>query len=499
MRYLRNYTNVNLAEMRKKKAQIIFYGVLLIMLIINCSDLDKNFFSSTNANFIGYQNNVTSDISDNKGEVVNAVIVKNSEENQLNTNLIDDKRRINSKKIAQLKIKQALKLSQISQEYWQSGDIEKAIELLDQAYLLILGTKTYDSSNLIQQKEDVRFFISKRIHEIYASRNIVIKGIQNEIPETINKRVQHEIGLYTNSNLRKHFINSYKRSGKYRPIIVDMLKKAKLPEELSWLPLVESGFRVKALSQSRALGLWQFIPSTGHKFGLNRDRYIDERLDPEKSTQAAILYLKELHNHFGDWSTALAAYNCGETRVLRVIQNQKINYLDNFWDLYDHLPRETARYVPKFFAVLHIVKNSKKYNLDKTKINSPLKFETLTVTKEIHLKNIAKITGIDLKILEELNPELRRKIVPGGKYTLKIPAENKQKLLANQDLIFHLNPKNANFLKHRVKSGEYLSMIAGRYNTSVDNIMLANNLHRANHVVIGQTLKIPITGNNQEH
>ena len=113
-------------------------------------------------------------------------------------------------------------------------------------------------------------------------------------------------------------------------MIVDMLQKEGLPQELSWLPLVESGFIVSALSDQRALGLWQFIPSTGHKFGLSRDEYIDERLDPEKSTQAAIDYFKELHSHFGDWSTALAAYNCGETRVLRIIRNQKIKYLDIF-------------------------------------------------------------------------------------------------------------------------------------------------------------------------
>jgi membrane-bound lytic murein transglycosylase D len=274
-------------------------------------------------------------------------------------------------------------------------------------------------------------------------------------------------------------------------MIVDMLKEEDLPQELSWLPLIESGFRVKVLSKSRALGLWQFIPSTGYKFGLNRNRYIDERLDPEKSTQAAIAYLKELHSHFGDWSTALAAYNCRESLVLRVIQNQKINYLDNFWDLYEQLPQETLRYVPKFLATLHIVKNMEKYGLDKVIIDSALKSESMTVTKKIHLKNVAKITGIDKNSLEELNPELRQGIVPGGHYTLKIPEGNKQRLLANIDQILRLNPAYVEFIKHRVQSGESLSLIARRYRTSVANIMLANNLHRANYIVTGKTLKIP--------
>jgi membrane-bound lytic murein transglycosylase D len=270
-----------------------------------------------------------------------------------------------------------------------------------------------------------------------------------------------------------------------------MLVKEGLPQELSWLPLVESGFVVKALSKQRALGLWQFIPSTGYKFGLSRNQYIDERLNPEKSTQAAISYLKELHSLFGDWSTVLAAYNCGETRVLRVIRNQKINYLDNFWDLYAQLPEETARYVPKFLATLHIVNNLEKYGLEKIIVESPIKFEPLTVTKINNLYDIAKITGIDRKILEELNPELRQDIVPGDNYVLNIPEGKKQMLLANIDQILRLNPARLDYRKHRVQTGETLTLIARRYSTSVDNILLANNLDHANHIVAGKMLKIP--------
>jgi membrane-bound lytic murein transglycosylase D len=270
-----------------------------------------------------------------------------------------------------------------------------------------------------------------------------------------------------------------------------MLIKEGLPQELSWLPLVESGFIVKALSKQRALGLWQFIPSTGYKFGLSRNQYIDERLNPEKSTRAAISYLKELHSLFGDWSTVLAAYNCGETRVLRVIRNQKINYLDNFWDLYAQLPQETARYVPKFLATLHIVNNLGKYGLEEIKIDSPIKFEPFAVTKLNHINDIAKITGIDRKTLAALNPELRRDIVPGENYVLNIPEGKKQMLLKNIDKILRLNPARVDFLKHRVESGETLTLIARRYSTSVDNIMLANNLDHANHIVSGKILNIP--------
>ncbi|MCP4626209.1 MAG: transglycosylase SLT domain-containing protein [bacterium] len=398
---------------------------------------------------------------------------------------------VNLKESAQQMMEQALRLCQLSQEYWHKGELDRAIELLDQAYLLIVGINPLENENLIQQKEDLRITISRRLIEIYASRKIVVSGSQNEIPVNINEKVQFEIDLYTTGRLRNHFIASYKRSGKYRQMIVDMLEEENLPKELSWLPLVESGFKAKALSKMRALGLWQFIPSTGYKFGLSRNRYIDERLDPVKSTQAAVNYLKELHNHFGDWSTVLAAYNCGENRVFRVIRKQKIKYLDNFWDLYEHLPQETARYVPKFLAILHIVNNLEKYGMDKIRIQPPLKFESLTISRKIHLENAADIIGIDSHMLEELNPELRQSIIPGGNYPLKIPLESKQILLSNIDQILRLNPAHVDFIKHRVQSGETLSLIARRYHTSITNIMLSNNLRRAGYIVSGKTLNIP--------
>jgi membrane-bound lytic murein transglycosylase D len=337
----------------------------------------------------------------------------------------------------------------------------------------------------------MRFIISKRIYEIYASRKINIEGTNSEVPVIMNEQVQHEIDLFTKGKLRRHFIESYKRSGKYRQMIVEMMEKEGLPIELSWLPLVESGFIVNALSNRRALGLWQFIPSTGYKFGLGRSEYIDERLDPEKATRAAIRYLKELHRHFGDWTTALAAYNCGENRVLRVIRDQKINYLDNFWDLYKKLPQETANYVPKFLATIHIVNNLSKYGLENIALDSPLRFESIKVTRIIQLDDVAKMAGIEREILEALNPALRKGIVPGGNYMLKVPPDKKQMLYASIDNILRLNPNVIEFNKHRVRYGETLSLIAIRYGTSVENLMIANHLYHADHIVSGKTIKIP--------
>jgi membrane-bound lytic murein transglycosylase D len=388
---------------------------------------------------------------------------------------------------------EALELCQVSQDFWQKGELENAVDALDQAYALILGVDTTDPK-LIQQKEDLRFMISKRILEIYASRNIVVNGNHNAIPLVLNKHVQAEINLFTQGPERNFFIEAYKRSGRYRPQIVAELKDAGLPEELSWLPLIESGFKVNALSRSRALGLWQFIPSTGYKFGLKRDKFIDERMDPLKSTKAAIDYLKELHGIFGDWSTVLAAYNCGEGKVLQVIRNQNVNYLDNFWDLYERLPRETARYVPRFLATLHILNHPEEYGLDDISPDPALQYEPITISKQVHLRDVAKTIGIPEEELKELNPELRYKILPGDSYSLKLPPDHGQLLLANLESIPISSPPQNAFVYHRVRSGETLSVIARRYRTSVASIMRANNLSRSNFIVAGRLLKIPQRG-----
>ncbi len=416
---------------------------------------------------------------------------KDSEINNttISKNNIDDN--ASPKKKIQTVMDEALDFCRASQDFWQKGEPDNAIEALDQAYSLILSAETCDEPKLIQQKEDLRFMISKRILEIYASRHIVVNGKHNAIPMVMNKHIQAELALFS-GNEKKFFIESYKRSGRYRPYIVSELKKAGMPLELSWVPLIESGFKVHALSRARALGLWQFIPSTGYKFGLKRNIYIDERMDPVKSTQAAIAYLKELHQIFGDWTTVLAAYNCGEGRVLRVIRKQNVNYLDNFWDLYELLPKETARYVPRFLATLHIINNMDKYGLDLTSVSPPMEYETVIISKQIHLKDIAKKIGAQEKTLKELNPELRYRILPGNKYPLKVPVGKTDILLAKLDEMPVSSPPRRAFVKHRVRSGETLSTIARKYRTSMSKIARANNIHKHNYIVAGKILKIPL-------
>ncbi len=397
--------------------------------------------------------------------------------------------------IQQDQLDTALDFCDASQEYWSEGNLIEAIQALDDAYMLVMQVHTEENPDLIQQKEDLRFMISKRILEIYASRYTAVNGNYNEIPLTMNKHVKKEIKLFQGPE-RKFFMASYKRSGMYMERIRVSLREAGLPADLAWLPLIESGFKVRALSRARALGLWQFIPSTGYKFGLERDTWIDERLDPEKATVAAIAYMKELHQIFGDWTTVLAAYNCGEGRVLRRIREQRINYLDNFWDLYTQLPRETARYVPRFLATLHILKDPEKYGFEFENPADPLLYESVDIEKQVQLKVLAKELGVDYIELTGLNPELRQQVTPVTPYLLKVPVGKGGVLLAKLDSIQKWTPPQNAYVIHRVRSGETLSLIAKRYRTKVSHIVRANNIRRKHFIRAGQKLKVPLKGSS---
>lgn len=394
------------------------------------------------------------------------------------------------KKTDQELLDSALSFCQASNDFWEQGDIENAITALDQAYSLILKINIEGDPEILQQREDLRFTISKRITEVYSSRFTVADGLNGAIPLDINKEVKFALSAFKGKE-RNFFLAAYKRSGRYRPYIIKALKDAGLPVELSWLPLIESGFKVKALSKARALGMWQFIASTGYKYGLKRDKWVDERMDPEKSTLAAIAYLKELHSIFGDWTTAIAAYNCGEWRVLRCIRTQKINYLDNFWDLYKKLPRETAFYVPKFLAVLNIINNPEAHGFSLPPVDREIKTEVVTTSKQAHLKNIAEHIQVSFNVLKNINPSLRHNYTPARPFLLKVPRGKGEELLSKLDDISVWRPPLPSYVVHKVRKGEALSIIARRYRTSVKAIIALNRLKRRHFIKAGQRLKIP--------
>ncbi len=381
-----------------------------------------------------------------------------------------------------------------AKEEQRQKEVDKELDALDKAYALLITIDT-DNPQLAAQKHDLRVLISKRIAEIYACRFPNDKENQKSVGMVMNSLVKKEVDTFMgNEECRNFFINAYKRSGRYRPFIVAELKKEGLPEELSWLALIESGFKPRALSKARALGLWQFTASTGRRFGLRRTRYIDQRLDPKKSTLAAIHYLKELHDMFGDWGIALAAYNCGEGRILKVLQNSDTRALNGFWDIYDRLPAETARYVPEFYATLYIVKNLKKYDLEDIRMDPPYDYSTVRINRRISLARVARTLHMHEDQLLAMNPELRTRILPGSGYELKVPPDKKEILLAKIDRIGEYRERVSDaghVVYHRVRPDETLAEIARRYHTTVHKIAGYNDIARKNYIVAGQVLKIP--------
>ena len=341
-------------------------------------------------------------------------------------------------------LEDALSTYQDAQIAWSKTDIDTALAALDDTYSLLLQLELPLESSLNQEKNDLRLLIAQRIQEIYASHLIAVGENHRSIPLVENQDVLAEIKSFQTVE-RKYFEDAYRRSGSYREMILKELGREAMPEELSWVPIFESGFKVNAYSRARALGLWQFISSTGYRFGLKRTRWVDERMDPKKSTRAAIQYLKELHALFGDWTTALAAYNCGEFRVQRLIRNQRINYLDNFWDLYKLLPRETARFVPRFIATILIINNPEKYGMTLPTPDPPIEYETIEIYRPVKLSTLSKNMGFSADTLEKLNPELRHKSTPEGDFSLKIPLGSGERTLAAVEATARWSPPDATY------------------------------------------------------
>lgn len=390
-------------------------------------------------------------------------------------------------------LQESLEAFESSRVFWEQGNFDDAFAALDRAYQLMAEVPPNGDPFVAQEKEDLRHLISRRIIEIYASRRTTVGDMNGAIPVESNEYVEREIESFQGPE-RKFFLESYERSGVYRPMILEELRQAGLPEQISWLPLVESGFKSRALSRARALGMWQFISSTGYRYGLQRDWWVDERMDPVKSTRAAIGYLTDLHNLFGDWYLALAAYNCGEHNVLKRINSQSEGYFDQFWDIYVRLPRETRRYVPRLLAVLTIIEDPAAYGFDLPEPMPALEWEAVEIERSAELSALDKAMGLEVGTLTVLNPELRRKATPAEPYELKIPAGESATLVASLDSLPEYEAPANTFGVHRVRRGETLSGIASRYGTSVAVLMDANRLRSPHRIWPGQQLQVPDGG-----
>lgn len=241
-----------------------------------------------------------------------------------------------------------------------------------------------------------------------------------DIPFVYNDRVARMIDAYCN-RVHDRFEEGLENAGRYEPLIRTAFQAEGLPEDLVYVAMIESSFRPMARSSARAQGIWQFVKSTGHRFGLKSDSYIDERADPAKATLAAAKFWKTLYGEFGDWNLAMAAYNSGEGRVSSAIRRTG---LDDYWDLcrQNALPRETCNYVPGVIAAGMIARDPRQYGFDVKPQDAP-EFDTVVVDKPIDLRTLARKSEVDLGQLRELNPELRTTLVPGRRsgYPLVVP------------------------------------------------------------------------------
>jgi membrane-bound lytic murein transglycosylase D len=232
--------------------------------------------------------------------------------------------------------------------------------------------------------------------------------------------VDQFVRYFTQGAGRSTFETGYRRSGLYRSLAEQIFREEGVPVDMIWLAQVESLWKPWAVSSASAKGLWQFIPATGARFGLDRTYWIDERANPEKATRAAARYLAFLHRRFkGDWMLALAAYNAGEGAVGRAVNRAG---RADFWHLYrrGYLPRETRNYVPAILATIRIAKSPRRYGIRATP-STPWRYDTVTVREQIAMQDVAEICGASLADAWQHNPDLRRGVTPPGRYTLRIP------------------------------------------------------------------------------
>jgi membrane-bound lytic murein transglycosylase D len=333
-----------------------------------------------------------------------------------------------------------------------------------------------DDDRLLQEVE-------KHVVIVPAEPAIKIAEPAYDIPMELNAKVLDYVEIFQTTR-RRSFEAGLIRSQKYESLMKPIFAELDIPTDLYYLALIESGYNPKAYSYAKAMGIWQFISSTGKLYGLRRTDWIDERRDPEKATRAAARHLKDLFNDLGSWPLAFAAYNAGKGRVQRSIAKAGT---DDFWSL--DLPAQTRNYVPAFFAALIIAKDPERYGFH-------LEYEQLEPTEVIEvgggtrLSLVAALCRTSVDTIQDLNPELRRPTVPpGGKYPLCIPAGRADELVAGLAKV-PAGKTTAGLSTYRVAPGDTLFSIAQRHRTSLEAIREANRLEGSD-LRPGQQLVIP--------
>lgn len=352
-------------------------------------------------------------------------------------------------------------------------------------------------------------YVPEVTDEIIIDRMSCIEG---DIKMKYNPKINSFIDFYVRRR-REYALLMLQRKNLYFPIFEAALRKHNMPDELKYLAIVESGLKPNALSPSNALGLWQFIPGTGKMYNLKIDSYIDERLDPYKSSEAACKYLKWLYNAFGDWHLALASYNCGPGYVKRAVRLAKGR--NDFWQIYNFLPQETRSYVPQFIAVTYMMSHAEEHNLFPTFYEHAIRTDTVVVNGYCDVNAVALMLNLCPEDLNRINLELKRNVIPGyyKNYILNLPSDkvgefrsNRKRILDSASIIkqTELLARSTRFETqegykettvvgtkkyHKVKNGESLSRIAAKYGVKVSQLKTWNGI-AGNKIRYGQKLVI---------
>ncbi|MDE6369325.1 MAG: transglycosylase SLT domain-containing protein, partial [Muribaculaceae bacterium] len=345
-----------------------------------------------------------------------------------------------------------------------------------------------------------------------------LAALPTEIEMPYNSVVKSYIDLYTQR--RKQLVeNMLGMSLYYMPIFEQALDRHGLPLELKYLPVIESALNPTAVSKAGATGLWQFMIPTATGLGLEVSTLVDERRDPYASSEAAAVYLKQLHDMFGDWSLAIAAYNCGPGNINKALRRAGGGKKD-FWEIYPLLPAETRGYLPAFIAANYIMNYYDKHNISPALARKPIITDSIHVTKRVNFSQIADVLDISIDEIRELNPQYRKDVIPGNlkASSLVLPSLQVYAYIANEDSILNHNASryarrnvvepadgitltgtdaHGEYIEeqtieyHTVGRNENLSSIAKKYGVTVSSIRQNNKIGKS--VRKGQRLKIVIT------
>ena len=316
-------------------------------------------------------------------------------------------------------------------------------------------------------------------------------------PLVRNRQVNHYLRYYQSSG-RGHFKASLEKSGAYLPYITQVLERENIPAELAYLALLESNFNVRAYSRNHAAGMWQFVRTTAQRCGLRVDQWLDERMDFEKSTQAAACYLKRLYREFGSWDLVVAAYNAGEAPVKKALCR---NRGKKFWDLNKRTPFncETVNLVSQLMATIIIAQEPSAYGFTALNYQKPRAYDSVTIPEATALERIAQNCGCTLSELQQLNPSLKKDSTPPAypDFQLYIPHDTKKLYVAAR--AEDTKTKHTAQNKHIIKKGETLNQIAQRYKTSPHALLTFNEIPNPQSIKGGAVIFIPASSEAVNH